>query len=496
MYRPVQWAKTTVSGRQNEADGSRLLNFFAARSASPEEAKVPILLYSVPGFDDLGYVRGVADVMDVADRKVIGLLASDSPLYGHEIYALLNNYLVRYDSESLKTGTSVSELLTSEDMESFTPDIPLSPARMASDGRRVLWTKDDEVFAYDRNTEELVVITAPVPEDPFDISNSEAWVDIEWIDGYFILGSKGGQIFHSQLYSVQFDDLDFARANSKHDGIVALETINRQLFVFGTDSIERWYNAGAADFAFRRDNSFNFNIGAAARDTVQTNQGAITFLGSDLSVYSLINGTRLTRISNEIVDYDIGQSDPKKARAFVYTEEGHKFYSLTLINADGTPRVNWTFDWTTGLWHERSTTNILCQTEIDGVNIVGTDDSLSLFKMHLDTGLDTAGVALEREAISPIIYGGQRRLRHYEFQIDVSYKQADAESGEVIFAFSDDGKATWVEREEKTVSQLSRLKWNQLGSIKSAGRHLRLQSSSPGRVTINGAYANIEGLSS
>ena len=49
VYRPIQWARRTVEGRQIEADGSRLVNFYAVMVPDPEESKVPVMLYSAPG---------------------------------------------------------------------------------------------------------------------------------------------------------------------------------------------------------------------------------------------------------------------------------------------------------------------------------------------------------------------------------------------------------------------------------------------------------------
>ena len=76
---------------------------------------------------------------------------------------------------------------------------------------------------------------------------------VTYQDGYFIFNRVGtGQFFISELLSVEFDLLDFASAEGQPDQLVAVLSDHREVFMFGTDSTEVWYNSGASDFPFER----------------------------------------------------------------------------------------------------------------------------------------------------------------------------------------------------------------------------------------------------
>ena len=287
---------------------------------------------------------------------------------------------------------------------------------------------ESEVYVYDLAAPggpAFQSVVAPVPADLSTLEDlaEQDWVDCEWVDGFFLLFAASGQFWHSNIDSIQFDQLDFSQAGDMPDQIVAGEILNSRLYIIGSKSIENWYNAGLADFAFARDNSFSVNVGCVARATIAKNPVAITFLGNDLIVY-MLGGGQPIRVSTESVEYDIKRSEPGKARAFVYQEEGHYFYSLTLEYADATKK-NWTLDFTTGVWHERSQTDILCVTTWGKKQtIVGRDGHEHIFDFRLDWGViedDTTGEGnISREAVGPVMFADFHRVTMKSFQVPTS----------------------------------------------------------------------------
>ena len=499
-YRPVQWAKTTVSGRQDASDGSRLINFFAVRpvSPAPEDSKSPVILYGVPGlsvFHDAAALEAVGGTPE----QIQGMTFVESPVYGNKLFCLARNgrlQIVTFNDDD----TYSTALVPLPGEASQHPDSGF--VRIATDGRYVGFVSAGEVFIYDQGykvnekdenfSPRFISVTAPTPDDTSDRTQTEDWVDIAWADGYFILASKGGQIFHSNLYSTQFDQLDFARPDYKQDGIVGMAVHSRLLYVFGTNTVELWYNAGTSDFAFRRDNSFTIDVGAVNPATIQQNEGLVAFLGSDLSVW-IIAGRRLDKISNEVVDYAIAKSAWKNATAFTYTEEGHKFYSLNLFDDDGSAIGNWTFDFSTMLWHERTETNILSQTEAAGMNIVGLSNEYRLFSLSLDSATNQNGSPYPKRAISPIMYNRLNRSFVHRFDIDIDYVPPSDDPDYEAFVrliWSDDGKNVWKggSRFQKSISKKQRLTWRKLGMVDSVGRHWCIHCVYDGRITINGAF--------
>lgn len=497
--RPVQWARQSAAGRQVENDGSRLVNFYATVAVTPEEAKVPVVIYGAPGFEQAISLSGVGDTFPVN-----GIIAIKSPIYGDHIYLLHGNaYITVID---VPRPASFPNGITINPKTRIAAGSPLSGnIRMATDGRHVLWVTPSEVWSWDQgaDTPGMNAVRAPTPDDPGDDSHTENWVDAVWIDGYFILASQGGQIFHSNLYTTQFDQLDFARASSSPDRIVGLGTINRQLFVFGSETIERWYNAGTTDFAFRRDNSFVFNIGAVNVNTISTNEAAVIFVGSDLSVY-FVGGSAVRRISTDAVDYDVARADLDSMKSWTYTEEGHKFYVLELTIERAAKQ--WCYDFATGFWHERSYryTGVSCVRYRNHNLAVSRNNELAIYRIGLDYSgnmADVGGVqrALERTAISPIMHPNRKRAMVREFQLDVSYTPDSSDQSLALdLDYSDNGAESFMPAPPRRISGGARFKWTQLGQIKQVGgssvlgRNFRIRTNSPGRIIVNGAYARLE----
>lgn len=524
-FRPIQWAQRSVEGRQIEADGSRLVNFYAVRVPAPEESKVPVMLYSSPGRRRFLNVPASSVGMIQPPKGIHALLTVDAPAYGLNLFGLSARYQMfrfragtghdiadGYDPFRAANPDAVIAAgnnrfnFTAEEAESVPAD---EPRRMVSDGRRVLWVSPNEVFMYDLGKTGgagFVSVQAPDPADlsPLEDLTENEWVDCAWIDGYFILAARSGQFFHSLLNSEQFDQLEFAQASSNPDAIVGLAKLHRRLYVLGSESVENWYNTGGADFAFARDNSFVVEVGCEARATIATNETALFFLGHNLIVYMMI-GPRYDRISTDAVEYDIARSQTKKARAYVYTEEGHRFYALTLVFADAT-RKTWAFDLDTLVWHERSATNILCATRFLGRNLIGLEGHSHIFDQRLDWGeaeADAGAAAIARTAISPAVFANLQRARMPSLHMDIPLRPGPAMpvAGEevVTLDWSDDGGTTYrgatnADGTPKTRSldQIRRrFRWSRLGQFRS-GRNFRLRTSARRRVDILGTYVETE----
>ena len=164
--------------------------------------------------------------------------------------------------------------------------------------------------------------------------------------------------------------------------------------MFGSGSVETWANTGAADFAYAKNTSFNITIGCASKYTIKSTEETMFFLGHDGIVYRLSDSAPV-RISHEGVEADIANSDMGSARAFTYTEDGHRFYSLSLLKAGGDVAKeedwsNWTYDLMTGFWTQRSQVRVLCSVDfgLRGDTLIGMDwMGESTRRKHKDYGI-------------------------------------------------------------------------------------------------------------
>ena len=505
VTRPI----TTISGLQDGSDGARLLNFYATQAINPRSSKVPVLLQSTPGFN-----VGVA-----VDHRVNptdpfpalkGIMAAASPIYGEHIIAISEKKITFYSDIDAGTVHFQADMPANVSIEDN------KPLRWATDGRYIVMVTEREVYAVDRKIVKAnvdddatnsiwVSVVAPVGDDDSDDTTTEAWVDVVWIDGYFILGNRGGQIFHSNLRSLQFDQLDFARADSKPDGIEALAAHNRRLYVFGTHSIESWFNAGLPDFAFARDNSFTQNVGIYKRESLAQNEHVLFFLGSDLSVY-MMSGSSINRISNEIVDRiisDVARSSSYGDHtfpAFAYTEYAHKFYCINADIEDDPSASYWCYDMETGAWHERTGDSernkwIVHCAPHRGKNYVLISTENNIREMSIKHYRGLLSGTYTREIILPIIDADFNRVRHHNIAVDLSYKGDETDVIETLLEWSDDNKKTFkgINRGFRQWMSTSRMRWNTLGVVDFTGRNYRLTvRGGNGELNIQGAYSTIE----
>ncbi|MCV5997943.1 hypothetical protein, partial [Enterococcus faecalis] len=76
-------------------------------------------------------------------------------------------------------------------------------------------------------------------------------------------------------------------AEGQPDPLVAILSDHREIFLFGTETIEVWYNSGASDFPFERNQGAFIEKGCGARYSVAKQNNTVYFIGSDLMVYQM-----------------------------------------------------------------------------------------------------------------------------------------------------------------------------------------------------------------
>lgn len=103
---------------------------------------------------------------------------------------------------------------------------------------------------------------------------------VSYLDGYFVFNQPDSQLIWVSeiLDGTQIDPLSFASAEGAPDGVVSTIVDHRELWVFGTNSVEVWYDAGTADFPLARvQGAFN-ELGCAATFSVAKLDNALFWL--------------------------------------------------------------------------------------------------------------------------------------------------------------------------------------------------------------------------
>lgn len=114
--------------------------------------------------------------------------------------------------------------------------------------------------------------------------------------------------------------------------VVRFPSKGNMIFVMGSTVTESWFNTGAAQFPYQRNNQFNIDYGCLSPATVAYMDEIVVWLGvseksGPVILYS--NGGMPQRISTDGIDYLFSTLDnPQDSQAFLYRQDGHLFYHI------------------------------------------------------------------------------------------------------------------------------------------------------------------------
>ena len=334
-------------------------------------------------------------------------------------------------------------------------------------------------------------------------------------DGYFIFNQINSQrFFISGLNDVTFDGLDIATAEASPDLLVGLISSNQNLYLFGSQSIEVYYNSGDADFPFQRIQGAVVNVGCSAPFSIyQLPGGTLVWLGGDASgvgiVYKMV-GYQAQRVSNSAVEASIRAltiAQIAQARAWVYQQSGHVFYVLSIPGL----AYSWVLDLSNNLWHQRAYLNPTnlnpaglerhradCQIVVYGVNMVGDYENGKLYALDPNTLTDD-GVAIKRLRTAPHLTKGLRNIFHSSFQLDMEVGVGldgvgQGTDPQVMLQWSNDGGHTWSNEHWRSIGKIGekkkRIIWRRIGRARD--RVYRVMITDPVKAVLLGAELGVE----
>lgn len=377
------------------------------------------------------------------------------------------------------------------------------------------------------------------------ISSFPGAVGCGFLDGWFVFNQPNSQIFWvMDSTSTAVDPLYFASAEGSPDNLVTLIVDHREIWLFGQNSVEVWYDAGLPDFPMARiQGAFN-EIGCLAAYSVAKLDNGLFWLGTDQRGNGIVyrsKGYSGERVSTHAVEWQIQQySTLADAVGYTYQQDGHSFYVLNFPNANTT----WVYDVATGAWHERAgwenndftRTRGNCQMNFNNEIVIGDYRTGDIFAYDptvyseagttqkwlrswraLPTGqndlnrsaqhslqLDCqAGVGLSgysQAEVNDIIYiydrahdyildraGSALKIRDY-----AQYTITIGADPQVMLRWSDDGGHTWSNEHWKSMGQIGqtgyRTIWRRLGmTLKLRDRVYEISGTDPVQIAIMGA---------
>lgn len=324
-------------------------------------------------------------------------------------------------------------------------------------------------------------------------------------DGYFVLNSNStGQFFITDLYGTGVDPLDFATAEGAPDDIVSLLVDHRELWLFGEETTEVWYNSGAADFPFARLDGAFIEQGCVAPFSPAKMDNAVYWLSKDRVGHGHVmraQGYQPQIVSTRAVEHAIqGYDTISDARAYTYQQEGHSFYVLTFPTADRT----WVYDAATQLWHERAYWSSgehrhrgECYSFAFGKHLVLDHSNGRIYELDLDVYTDD-GVTLRALRRTQHQSAEGRRLFWSSLQVDmepgVGLSSGQGSDPQAMLRWSDDGGRTWSSEHWRSMGRLGQYRtraiWRRLGQ--SRDRVYELAITDPVKRVIVDAWADVE----
>ena len=331
------------------------------------------------------------------------------------------------------------------------------PVSMSDNGTQLFIACNPKGYIYNSFTTVFAQITD---------ADFQGAVTVAFLDGYFVFNQPNSQkLWVTSLYDgSSITPLGFASAEGSPDGLIALMVDHREAWLFGTNSVEVWYDAGLPDFPLTRiQGAFN-EIGCAAAYSVAKLDNGLFWLGADARGRGVVyrsQGYSGVRISTHAIEFAIqGYGVISDAIGYTYQQEGHPFYVLIFPTANAT----WVYDAATGAWHERagfSNGQFIrhrsnCYTTFNNTSIVGDYENGKIYSLSLDVYDDAGDIQkwLRSWRAIPAGQNNLKRTSQHSLQLDCetgTYYGVDETS--VVNIMADNGYYLVTESSEFLITE-------------------------------------------
>lgn len=290
----------------------------------PISARRMVNAYLEPGPPAAKTAAAVVSVFGIKNYLTIGT----GPMRGGEVVNAVG-YVV--------SGTQLYSV-TAAGLVSALGNIPgTGPVFIDGDGSHVMVTVNGPSYLWDG------AATNPI-QDP-DFPGYE-WV--AFLDGYMVGGPGDGRVYvnHTAFDPSNWNALDFASAEAAPDDVVVGIVNHRELFLYGRETTEVWYNSGDQAFPLARTASGFMEIGTTSKYGPVSNDNTMFFPGND-GLFYRVNGYTPVRISTTAIEQAIAKYPSQECKGLAWVENGHKMVGWTF------DQNTFVYDISTQLWHER-----------------------------------------------------------------------------------------------------------------------------------------------
>ncbi len=299
-------------------------------------------------------------------------------------------------------------------------------------------------YTYNLNS---LVATFPISDGDFP----QTATDITTLDDYAIVLNNSSITYNISGVSdtTLWSALDFASKTRQPDKIVAITTLNGELWLLGSKTCEVWIDTGAASFPIERRPDVFLEEGVVAKQSVAIVGNTLMYLAKSrtggyavVQVENYIPKVASTKAIMYLLNSFTTVSD---AIAYGYAKDGHEFYEITFP----TDNKTLVLDVSNGSWVER-TSNISstygrflgnCSAFCYGKSFIGDSQSGVIYTQSNSTYTEN-GTAIRRRFVSPHIYEGGNNITINYLQIDVQTNVGSSKT--FLLEKSVDHGTTWT----------------------------------------------------
>lgn len=348
-----------------------------------------------------------------------------------------------------------------------------------------------QVYIFRSSLNQIADIDLESPSSATHLNNA---VIFDGEDGRFVVSAIGD--------ASDIPALNYATAESDVDDLVRVYAFEEQLYLFGTRTIERWWNSGVGSPPYDRIQGGILQKGLAALYSVADNGEYMFFLGDDFNVYSL-RGGQLQKISTLALAYEFDSyTHLSEASGWCMNLRGDWYYVLSFPTDNKTwvykIGLGW-FEWSSGIEGGRNIAS--SHVFVYNKHIVDAEDG-NLYELNFDTYTENADPIIRLRDSAPLHGGALRKegkrltMNRLELimEVGVGILEGQGSDPEIMLQFSDDGGKTFSAETRGKIGQLGsylwRVEWHCLGSFYS--RIIRIKMSDPVFLSIHRAAADIE----
>jgi len=281
-------------------------------------------------------------------------------------------------------------------------------------------------------------------------------------DTYFLgIERDTGKIWHSANDDASsWSATAFATAESQPDDCISIISYDRNLYVFGQQTIEFWFNSGET-FPFNRGDYTD--LGCAATNSVAWLGGYVYFVARNKhsvgQIYRINNQFVPQKISTQVIDTKLeGLSDISDCETIAFTHDGNEIVVFSFATADLTLVYN-------------ATTSSWAEWEDDGANyypfghymrlgnkhIIGASTGGALYTLNFTTA-DDAGTDFNWQLITPTLYSEGKYMSPDRIRIDLD--DVAANGVDIVLKTSLDGGNTFDAGRTRTIATGQGVNWN------------------------------------